>query len=156
MDFIYQNPEIIWLFFGTLLVIMEALTIPGVGFLFSGFGAITVGILIALGIISKNNFDWQLAVFLCSSVVWAFILWKPIKNYVNKSNSKIKLDNNNIVGQEVEVVKDLIKNKVGQVKWSGTIMKAKIDEESKIDKINKGKVALVKDVNGNILIIDLI
>jgi membrane protein implicated in regulation of membrane protease activity len=83
------------------------------------------------------------------TIVSAILLWKPLKNYKSPNESKPFTD---MEGQKAVVIGTLEPGKHGQAKWSGTVMKAKLDE-SATSSIAEGKEAVIVRVEGNILIL---
>ena len=144
------TPLILWLVFGVALLIAEAV-VAGFGFLFAGCGALTVGLLLNLGVISIDDSLVQFVVFFATTALWALLLWKPVQKL---KNSKNKTSYNNIIGQIVEVVNNgLSKDNYGEVLWSGTVMRAKLAHNSSVESVEIGAKMLVQDIIGNVLII---
>lgn len=141
---------IFWLALGVFLFTAE-LGVPGVGLMFAGFGALTVGMLLNFQIIPVDNILFQIVVFLGTSACWTFILWNPLKKL---RLGKKKSSYSNIIG-EVAIVgtKELTKGSVGEVLWSGTIMKAKLADSSIKDVVESGSNVKIEDIIGNILIV---
>lgn len=134
-----------WLIAGTICFFLEAMAIPGVGFLFAGFAALTVGGLLAGGLLDAANVLTQLGVFFIATAVWAAALWKPLKRLQSKNEYQ------NIVGGTAIVDSEpLEKGKTGQVKWSGTVMRARLAEDA-TDSIPAGNEVKILSVKGNVL-----
>ncbi|MEM7617665.1 MAG: NfeD family protein [Pseudomonadota bacterium] len=147
-----DNILLVWLIIGILFISLEALGISGIGFLFAGLAAITVGGLINFEIIAANNYYSQILTFFIAIVGWLMLLWRPMKNFY--ANRKVKKFHN-IVGDEAIVLQDLNKeNSAGVVKWSGVKMSAQIDEKSAVDIIKTNEYVIVKDLQGITLIVD--
>ena len=143
------EPKFIWMALGILLMILEMSIIPGIGFLFAGLGAVTTFLLLEFSVI---NIDWvsNIAVFLGASVIWGIILWKPLKKALNSSKDTYS----HMVGDSCKVIGvDLVKGEVGKVSWSGTVMKAKIDNKEHAKTITVGSIAEIVSVKGNTLYI---
>lgn len=138
--------EYIWLIAGAILIILEITTIPGVGFLFAGLGALMLGIFMELGFVEKPL--WQWIIFFGLTVIWAVVLWKPLKNFRQGNNPPFK----DMEGQKAIVTGKLEPGKTGHAKWSGTKMKAKLDESAKKAKADGDEVEVV-GLDGNILIV---
>lgn len=137
---------VIWAFVGILI---ELLLAPGLGMFFISCGALTVA---GLMLIFPDIETYQYPLFCIFSFFWVATLWKPIQCYI-LSKSKRLYNVSDIIGQEVEVVdRPLIAGGVlGQVKWSGTIMNAKLDYDFGTD-VPAGTILEVKKVEGNVLI----
>jgi len=151
MDSLF-TPEkiyIFWLALGALLIFLEAMAVPGVGFLFAGLSAVTIGGLVTFGVLDGAEMVVQSALFLALTFVWAGILWIPFKNFQNK-----KKQNNfeNIIGDSAVVLSDYLdKNEIGSVRWSGTSMRAIVDDSSESESIAKGARVEIVEIDGNLL-----
>ena len=142
------TPVEIWLLIGIALILIEFSTIPGIGFLFVGFGCLSTAILIYY---YPLIIQYQLVALGLFSLLWFLLLWWPLKRYVYGKNSKGK-DHFDLVGSEVKVLGEPINpDSTGQVEWSGTIMNAKLDEHEK-QEASPGQRLYVTEVRGNILI----
>ena len=140
---------LMWLVLSAVFFVLEVSLVPGIGFLFAGFAAMTVGGLINFDIVDSESYFEQFAYFFGLIFAWAAILWYPIKNFRSKSNGN---DFKNVIGDVATVYdNDLVKGKSGKVKWSGTIMKAKLYKDDPNDKIKKDEEVYVKEIKGNVL-----
>ena len=143
------SPQMLWLELGVALILAE-LYLGGIGIFFIGLGAITTGFFIIWHIITENNIIDQFSVFFVTSIIWTAILWKAFKNLKLQ-----KKQFSNIIGDEAIVESNqLTKNKMGQVRWSGTTVKAKLAEHSQQDSINKGNTVIIIETNQNIFIVE--
>ncbi len=143
------DPMILWLIAGVVFMVVEMAVITGVGFLFAGLGAITVGGTLSFSLIPSDNTLLQLVLFLAATALWSVALWKPLQKMRMGKNKK---SYNNIVG-ETAIVGDAGLNRItgGEVKWSGTIMKARLAEHAGVDNLAAGSQVIVKEINGNTL-----
>ncbi len=141
---------IAWLAFGVFLFATE-LGVPGVGLMFAGCGALTVGMLLNFEIIPYKDFLLQATIFLGASAIWTAILWNPLKKL---RLGKKKVSYSNMIGQTAIVGEEgITRLHGGNVLWSGTIMKAVIADNYAVDNIASGASVKIEDVMGNILII---
>ena len=125
------SPSIIWLIAGSVLIAFEATLLPGVGLLFAGLGAICVGVALIADWVTSVTV--QFITFFLMTGFWAALLWKPMKNTMKYPQSGF----DDMVGSIAIVCGNPIKpGQMGEVKWSGTIMKCKFDSE------NEGEVYL--------------
>jgi membrane protein implicated in regulation of membrane protease activity len=150
-ELIQNNVIISWIIFGLFLIVAETFIIPGIGLLFAGLSAIATASLIYYNIISQTSYIIQFAAFFAITGIWAILLWKPIKRF----HSKSKEDNyNNIIGTTAIIYhNDLLKGSLGQVKWSGTIMNARIADDETAQVIVKNTEVTIVATSGNNLII---
>jgi len=122
MDSIIISPVEWWFLWAFVGLLVELLLAPGFGVLFISFGALTVA---GLMLVFPSLEIYQYLFFCLFSFAWVAILWKPIKCYVF-SAKKNHTSSSDLVGQEVEVINNPLTSVVGQVKWSGTIMNARL------------------------------
>jgi membrane protein implicated in regulation of membrane protease activity len=140
-----MSPTVLWLIAGAMFVGIEMFGVPGVGFLFAGIAALLVGGAVELGAIANDNTVLQFALFFLTTSVSAALLWKKLK-HVRKHNYS------NIVGDEATVVGfGLSGTREGQVKWSGTLMRARLDDETIIDVLPSGTFVIITKIEGNLL-----
>lgn len=146
----YFSPITIWLLVGVVFLVMEFSTIPGIGFLFLGLGALTTS---SLMYFYPTLVDYQVATVGLTSLCWFLILWWPLKVLVyGKRNNKQAEDYFDMKGAQVKVLFEPISpGKLGQVAWSGTIMNARL-ESSENQPAEIDEVLYVTEVKGNILI----
>jgi membrane protein implicated in regulation of membrane protease activity len=143
-----------WMIAGALCMLAEALLIPGVGFLFAGLGAITTGIALMAGLPGMSEPVLQFAWFFAFTTIWAILLWKPLK--------KLRLGKTppyrNIIGDTAIVIgKPLTYGQTGEVRWSGTVMNARIaDDAPETLDIQVGSEVKIIDVTGNMLLVKAI
>jgi membrane protein implicated in regulation of membrane protease activity len=148
MEYNLSAPEY-WVILGFLAVLFEMLFVPGLGILFIGLGAITIA-----GSISwyPEIIHYQYPLFALFSFLWFGMLWQPLKKYLyNKPTTKNTSD---VIGNDVEVIGSPLRPSggLGQVKWSGTIMNARLDPDV-TEPQEVGTTLRVKDVDGTILIL---
>ena len=142
------SPLEIWLALGVIFIVIEFTAIPGIGFLFLGFGSLTFSTLLYF---YPELVNYQLAAVGLLSLIWFLILWKPINKLVYRKKAK---DNNyfNLIGQGVTVVNEPLKPGIlGKVSWSGTIMNAVLEEKEQ-DQVAVNTTLYVLSIKGNILI----
>lgn len=144
-SFIETSPEIIWYIAGGILLVIELMLAPAVGFLFAGLGALVVGFAISIGVL--NDYIMQWIVFFASTIIWAIFLWKPMKNWRQNHNQSF----NDIRGEKVKIIGALAEGKTGKARWSGTDMKARLEDGAK--PLEDGAEAEIVDIKGNVLIV---
>lgn len=142
-----------WLLAAVCFMALEALGVNGIGFLFSGLGAVIVGSALYCGWIENGDYVLQFIVFFVATAVWAYALWKPLQKFhAGKRSSAYR----NIVGDTAYVGSSGIDRKNGgEVTWSGTIMRAELVAGSASDKAEAGSQVEVVDVKGATLIVKI-
>lgn len=151
-NYILNNVHYTWMLIGIILILCEVLTTPGIGILCAGLGSITIGMMILFGLVMDNDYILQFSWFFACTVGWALILWKPLLKLRYSKQQYY-----NIIGERAIVYKhDLIQGKSGEVKWSGTVMKALIAENSESSSISAGQEVIIKNLKGNILLVDIL
>lgn len=118
--------------------------------------AITLGCLVYFFPTAFSSYITQLASYCAAVSFWGLVLWKPLKLLLKKY--KKNEEYTNIIGQQGEVIdKDLITGKVGKIKWSGTQVKAMIDDshQDKYKKIEVGSIVTITNIKNNIFIVKL-
>ena len=122
-QYISNNPAGFWLILSLILFIAEVTMLQLIGVLFLALGALLLGVLITLGIFAESSLVSQVALFLCFSGLCALILWKPLKRLKSKKGQEYS----DVIGSYATVIDaPLEQGKIGRVKWSGTIMRAKL------------------------------
>lgn len=148
-----ENAPVVWMIAGALFIVLEAFMIPGIGFLFAGLGAITVGLITATGLVQFDHLIPQMAWFFAATTFWAVVLWKPLKRFRIGKNESYK----NIIGDQAIVVgKPLEAGKTGEVKWSGTTMSARIVDGDISTAIPVGNEVEIVKLSGNLLLVKTI
>lgn len=137
--------SIYWLIGGAALLALEAFGIPGIGFLFAGLAAILVGAVVEAGLIAHDAMVAQWAIFFLATGLFALLLWKKLKQWRMNPNAPRY---SNIVGTEAQVTHAIIADGEGEVRWSGTLMRARgVHGQA----IASGTTVLVHAVEGNVL-----
>jgi membrane protein implicated in regulation of membrane protease activity len=151
LDNLMNDIVTIWLVCGGLFLVLEVTAISGIGFLFAGLAAITTGGLVQYGLINTDNYTLQTGVFLGCVFLWAGVLWLPMQRFYKKNKSG---SFNNMVGDTAIICGGALKKgKIGQVKWSGTIMNARISDNNQLETIEEDSMVTIEAVDGNILIV---
>lgn len=146
-----MTPTSLWLIAGVLFLAIEAVGVPGVGFMFAGFGALLVGGLLSLGVIAIDAVTMQWIIFFIATAVCAFLLWKPMQKFrINQRSHEYS----NMIGDTAYVgSQGLKKNAIGEVTWSGTIMRAELAKDAGIETLSAGAAVIIADVEGAKLIV---
>lgn len=140
----------IWLLVGVSMLVVEALGIPGVGFLFAGLGAIATGAAIQTEFVATNAITEQWLIFFVSTIICAAALWKPMQKLRNRKQGNYR----NMVGDTAYVGGSGLNRKHGgEVTWSGTIMKASLCKSTKVERLDAGTPVIITDVAGATLVV---
>ncbi len=140
-----------WLIAGVILLLAEALGVSGVGLLFAGLGAMSVGILLKAGALGEGETLLQAVSFLAATALWALALWKPMRRYYS---GKTKGGYNNMIGETAYVGSGgLKKGHDGEATWSGTIMKARLADDAQVAQVEGGSAVEIIEVKGATLVV---
>jgi len=141
----------IWLIAGVIFLAAEALGMSGIGLLFAGLGALTVGAAVNMDLFAEGSALLQAVLFLAASALWAVALWKPIKKFrLNKNTGSYS----NMVGETAYAGSNGIsKADGGEATWSGTIMKATLAPDATVEALEAGAQVIIVDVKGATLIV---
>ena len=141
-----MNDIVIWSLIGMALMALEIFGLQGIGILFTGFSAITVAFLIYINPDMVDNIGGQLLYFFFGTVGWAGVLWIPFKKFIRYGDDG---DYSNIIDTYATTTKDMIKDKISYVTWSGTRVRAMIAHDNPDDIIpEKTSVKIVDVVDG--------
>ncbi len=131
---------------------LEVTVTPAIGMLFAAFGAFTLGILLALGLLNGLSIASQVAWFLSLTAIWTLILWRPLKVWMQ---SKSKPYENFAGTTAIAGEGGLVKGKTGTAIWSGATMKARIAPDAAIESVVAGEAIWVHNTDGNVLLVDV-
>ncbi len=137
-----------WLVAGALMLMVEALGIPGVGFLFAGLGAVGVGTMISSGLLDSDAFTAQVAAWFALTALFALVLYKPLKRWRSQQRAAY----HSMLGTNATVLAPgLSPEQEGQARWSGTLMRARL--ASGQEPADAGAVLRIVAVDGTVLIL---
>ncbi len=147
------HPETGWLAVAAVFLLLELYTIPGIGFLFIGLAALTTGGLLAFGALSgESSFYLQLAWVLGFTCVWAAVLWVPLKRMRRSPENY-----HNMIGTSATAMEGALEQgKIGMVKWSGALMRARLVPHSHAQKVAEGAEVWIHEVDGTLLLVDTV
>lgn len=130
-----------WMVFGFVLLLLEMSAAGGFYFLFFGVGAIVVGILAWLDVISQA---WvQLAFFSIVSVVASLLFRKPLMAKFGPKEGDGHVDS--FVGEAAVVLDEIPVNGIGKVELRGSTWNAR---SSAARALAKGERCMVERVEG--------
>lgn len=139
--------SVYWLITAAVFLALEAFGIPGIGFLFAGIAAFIVGLAVELRLIDALNYTAQGAVFFVLTCAFAVALWKKLKHWRLNPNAPVY---SNILGTEATVTRPLIGGEEGEVRWSGTLMRARLQPGSAAEAL-VGATVIVTAIEGTLL-----
>ena len=123
-----MSEPIIWALIGIALLSIEAFALQGMGILFAGFAAISLGVSIFN---NPEAFDGeigkQFSYFFGYTIGWAALLWLPLKYFYGYASED---EYKNIIGTYGTVEENFGRDEIGKLRWSGTTVRAKIDDTS--------------------------
>lgn len=141
-----------WLVGGAVMVALEAFAVAGIGLLFGGLGAITVALIIKSDIVDEASILAQIAWWCAMTFVWAALLWRPLKQFYVRG--KKRQEYQNIVGNFATVGEGgLAGGQEGVVRWSGTVMRARLVPEAGLMSLPEGAEVVIVDVQGVTVIV---
>jgi membrane protein implicated in regulation of membrane protease activity len=148
-----MNSAILWILAGTAMVALEVFILPGIGLFFAGLSALVVGILVSLDMIHAENLMAQLGAFFVITGIWAIMLWKPLQKFRHRVTDKRTI--NNVVGDIAVVTEEgLSRGKTGHVKWSGTLLSARLHSNAKVEAIEGGQNVKIVEMEGAIALVE--
>jgi membrane protein implicated in regulation of membrane protease activity len=136
----------LWLGAGVLLLLIEAIGLPGTGLMFAGLGALTTGSLLYASFLTEDQQLWQWTLFFIASALWAAILWKPLQQL--RVGKKGRKGFSNMIGDTAYVGSNGVTRSGGEVTWSGTIMNARLCESASVDRLDAGSSVTIVAVTG--------
>jgi len=149
MDIITDHMAVaFWASAAVVFLALEALAISGIGFLFAGIAALTLGFLVAFGVAPAEKPLTQLCYFLFLTGIWAAALWAPMRKITRRSKSESPY--NNFEGAARVEGAPLRKGEYGAIRWSGADMRARLDASETGDEIEAGAEVSIVRVEGNV------
>ncbi len=144
-----EHPELKWVLFGLCMLVVEVFT-GTMWMFFVALGALTYGGLISYGTLQGGDILNELVHFLVFTAGWTIVLWYPMKRGFRMSSSKY----DNIIGSRAVIgEKGLKKGRTGKVKWSGTVMRARLSDRVPDNVLKAGEEVWVHDLKGSVLIV---
>lgn len=135
----------IW-FWSLVALIFLAIEIygSGFGFIFLTIGAVIIVGLLGSGYILATNFVGQLLIFLIFGLLFAAVFYYGICHASANAQQGFRDDD---VGTIVNG--DLSANQEGEIRWSGTIMKAKMHAKCRVEVLKEGEQVHIVEFVGN-------
>jgi membrane protein implicated in regulation of membrane protease activity len=135
---------LLWFIAGVGFICFEII-ITGIGALFLGLASIITGILIMVDIVSAISIEMQFAICFGLTFILAVLLWKPLKKFTLGKRTDYLSD---IVGSKATIIeKDLSPDNIGKIRWSGTILNARLDDEE-LENVKLNEEVVITEVRG--------
>jgi membrane protein implicated in regulation of membrane protease activity len=137
------TPELVWFICGVVLALLE-FVVPGVIFIFFGFGAWVAALTTYLGLTGGSAS--QLLVFAVSSVALLFGLRRYIRSRFSGFVSERQAPDRNLdefTGKSVLVLEDIAPGKPGKVEFKGAPWRAESETS-----FSKGESGIIAEVDG--------
>lgn len=139
------SPASLWMMAAGVMVVLEMVGLSGIGLLFAGLAALSVGMAIQFHWLGDASYIWQWGWFLLLTAIWATVLWKPFMRLSRKSPGATY---HNMIGHKAKAVAELLPGQEGTVRWSGTTMRATLQGE---EPVAAGEEVEIVAVEGNML-----
>ncbi|MBF0171780.1 MAG: hypothetical protein HQK87_11975 [Nitrospinae bacterium] len=138
----------LWMIGGGILLGVETLLLPGVGVIFAGLGAVTVGVALLLGL--PESAVAQFTLFFAATALWGALLWKPMRRAMSGSSPGY----GDMVGQPAKVVKGgLSKDANGVIAWSGSFLTARLDPASARTRLDEGADVVISRMEKGVALV---
>jgi len=135
-----SDPKVIWFLIGLVFLLAE-FVIPGLIILFFGIGCWVTSL--SLLWFPDLSFNFQLTIFLISSIISLGLLRKSLKNWLNSRTKNIDDGLEEYINKHCLVKNDIKPEIGGKVSFKGAIWDADSDTE-----IKKGDTVMIKAING--------
>ncbi len=156
MDAFWHTPAALWLIAGVILIVTEAVTVPGIGLFLAGLGALCTGLLVKAGMVEESAIFAQFSWCFGLTTVWAIVLWRPLQKMRSGKQKKGSAALPNPVGETAIAGKGGLKRGgTGQAMWSGTWMNASLDTSSQQESVPEGARVKIMSVVGTTLYVIL-
>lgn len=138
---------------GMALLIIDLIFLGVNVLVFIGFGAVITSGIASLNIFPDNEslLPYLIAVWAISSIIITVVLWKPLKNFQNKTATSDT--SSDLIGKQLKVISAITLNVDGKVRFSGIDWNAKADSDfvNSGDTLEINSEITVTKVIGNVL-----
>lgn len=142
-----------WLFAGIAFMALEAFGASGIGFFFAGLAAILVALVVKAGVVATDAVFAQFAWFFGLTVLWAAVLWKPLRNFHTSRKGREQPYTGMVGDTAIVGAGGLTHGKEGIARWSGTTLRAELAVEETEPSLAEGTPAIIVRVEGNIVFV---
>ena len=143
---ILSNPAVIWFLVGLAFLSLE-FVIPGLIILFFGVGCWVTSISILF--YSELSFNYQILIFLISSILSLVLLRKTLKKWIDEKKKDSDGDLEEFVGKQCIANSDFVSGVGGKVTFKGALWTAHSDKE-----VKKGDTLIIKATKSIHLIVE--
>ena len=138
----FLTPELIWCILGIIMLMIE-FAAPGFVIFFFGLGAFLVALLCLF--IPSLSINFQLIIFIVSSIVFLIILRKWFKAVFHGffgSKDKMPINKDSYIGETATVTEKITPYEKGRIEFHGTMWYAEANED-----IPKGTPVVIIEQN---------
>lgn len=140
----FSNPAVIWFLIGFVLFLLE-LALPGLVLLFFGVGCWIVG---SLTFIFDLSFNYQLIIFLATSLLFLLLFRRWLQNKLGGKNQSTEIMEDEFIGKTALAETVISPSHKGKVIFKGASWSAKSD-----DVIQPGENVLITGNESIVLIV---
>jgi membrane protein implicated in regulation of membrane protease activity len=140
---------------GMALLIIDLIFLGVNVLVFIGLGAVITSGIASLNLFPENDslLPYLIATWAISSIIITGALWKPLKNFQNKTSTSDT--SSDLIGKKLKVTSVITLNVDGKVRFSGIDWNAKADSDfvSSGDTLENNSDIIVTKVIGNVLFV---
>jgi membrane protein implicated in regulation of membrane protease activity len=152
IEYINTHQLEFWYLLGAILMVAEMIMGGTIVTFFAGMAAFSVALVMKFELITLNSMINQVGAFSLFLCIWGVVLWKPVKYLLNLGATK---GYNNFEGTAAIVYSDVLgSKKVGEIKWSGAVCKAKLISSDAELELKKGESVTINSVENNIFLVE--
>ena len=141
-----SDPKVIWFLIGLVFLLAE-FVLPGLIILFFGIGCWVTSL--SLLWFPDLSFNYQLTIFLISSVVSLGLLRRSLKKLLDRKNKDVDDVLEEYINKHCIVENEILPEIGGKVSFKGALWNANSDI-----KIKKGETVVIKKIDGIHLIVE--
>lgn len=142
-----------WYLLSLILFLLEATAVPGIGFFFAAFGALSLALLVQWNIIDSGSWLIETTAFFFLTGLWAAILWVPLQKFRLKRRLSSQVHHDVIGRFAIVGPQGLAKGVRGNALWSGTLISARLADDAAVDNVAEGAELKIVDIDGLVLVL---
>ena len=152
IEYINAHQLEFWYLLGAILMVAEMIMGGTIVTFFAGMAAFSVALAMKFELITLSSMINQVGAFSLFLCIWSVVLWKPVKYMLNLGVAK---GYNNFEGTTAIVHSDALgSKKVGEIRWSGAICKARLMSGDAELELKKGDSVKINSVENNIFLVE--